>query len=87
MRHLTEYKKNEQLDVTVRYFDDKRSKAVDRYLGSQFLGHATAENLMTNFFEATSQLDLKKMIQVSMDGPAVNHKFFRLLQSERKITS
>ena len=76
--------KNEQLDVAVRYFDVESSRTVDRYLNSQFLGHSTAENLLKSFMEATCRLEMKKTIHVSLDGPAVNHKFLRLLQAERK---
>ena len=75
--------KNEQMDLAVRYWDVNLSQPVTRYLGSEFLGHATAENCLISFNKATSVLDHNKMIHVGMDGPAVNHKFFRLLQEQR----
>ena len=52
------------------------------YMGSEFLGHSGAENLLASFNEATFKLKHDKIINVSMDGPAVNHKFLRLLQAQ-----
>ena len=75
--------KNEQMDIAIRYWDTSKSRAVDRYFTSEFLGHATAENLVESFTKATDKLDSTKMVQVSMDGPSVNHKFLRLLEAQR----
>ena len=59
-----------------------------RYLGSEFLGHATAADLLTHFkdgiFNHITQLDPKQLLQVSMDGPSV--KFYTDLARERKNT-
>ena len=74
------------MNLAVRYWDVSRSRTVDRYFGSEFLGHATAENLLESFIKATCQLDANKMLQVSMDGPSVNHKFLRLLKAQRGVT-
>ena len=68
--------KNEQMDFSVRFWDEEKLQIVDRYLGSQFLGHARASDLLNNFNEGISNLDNKKMIQISMDGPNVNLKFY-----------
>ena len=75
--------KSEQLDIAVRYWDANVSQPVTRYLDSEFLGHANAENCLRSFDKATSMLDHNKMIHVGMDGPAVNQEFFRLLQEQR----
>ena len=77
--------KNEQLDLAVRYWDNKLSCPVTRYLGSEFLGHSTADNLLSSFNKATLDIDPKKIINIGMDGPATNHKFFRLIQAERNL--
>ena len=45
--------KNEQLDLLVRYWDVNISQSVTRYLGSEFLGHSTAGNLLRSFNQAT----------------------------------
>ena len=60
------------MDFNVRYF--KNDKVESRYLTFLFLGHTTAKDLKKKFEEATEQLDLKKLIQISMDGPNVNWK-------------
>ena len=75
--------KKEQLDLAIRYWDKKRSFPATRYMGSECLGHSTAENLLASFKKATFKLEHDKIINVSMDGPAVNHKFLRLLQAQR----
>ena len=46
-----------------------------RYFGSQFLGHATADDLVTNFVEAIKDLNSRQLTQISMDGPSVNWSF------------
>lgn len=51
-----------------------------RYYDSAFMGHATAENLDEHFSKITEGLDMKKLLQVSMDGPNVNWKFYKQLQ-------
>ena len=53
-----------------------------RYLGSEFLGHATAADLLTHFKDGIRQLC--RTLQVSMDGSRVNWKFYTDLERERK---
>ena len=62
----------EQMDFIVRYFKDGEVKS--RYRSSGFLGHTTAKDLKRAFEECTEKLDLKNLIQVSMDGPNVTGK-------------
>ena len=58
----------EQTDFTVRYF--KNDKVESRY--------------PTSFFEeVTEQLDIKKLLQVSMDGPNVNWKLLDSIVEDR----
>ena len=58
--------------ISCRYF--KNDQVMTRYLSSAFLGHTTVEDLKLKFEEATQNLDTKKMVQVSLDGPSVNWK-------------
>ena len=44
---------------------------------------AKAENLLFALKAGTKKLDSSKFTQVGMDGPSVNHKVLRLLNSER----
>ena len=77
--------KKEQLDVLVRFYDADREKVVDRYLCSKFLGHTRADNILDSLREAIHELELEKIINIGMDGPAVNHRLLRLLNEERKL--
>ncbi|XP_063744625.1 uncharacterized protein LOC134867752 isoform X3 [Eleginops maclovinus] len=77
LNHAT---KRKQLDLHVRYWDDGQVQS--RYLGSQFMGHATANDLLKEIKECAGHLDLSKLISISMDGPNVNFKFFELFQAE-----
>ena len=55
-----------------------------RYLRSECIGHATAADLLTHFKDGIRQLDPKRLLHVSMDGPSVNWKFYTDLARERK---
>jgi len=68
-----------QMDVVIRYWDDNAKAVSARYFGSAFMGHVTAECLLTSFKEEISPLPIGSLLQVSMDGPAVNWKFLDLL--------
>ena len=54
--------KNKQLDMCVRFWDEDR--VITRYWTSQFLGHATSEDLLEHFNEAAGTLNLAKLLQV-----------------------
>ena len=70
----------EQTDFVVRYFAQGMVKT--RYLTSAFLGHTRAEDLKAKFEEAVSDLNVKKLAQVSMDGPHVNWKLLDMLEQD-----
>ena len=71
----------EQMDFIVKYF--RKDRVVSRYLTSEFLGHTQADDLKKKFEEALQDLDMKKMVQVSMDGPNVNWKLYDSLVEDR----
>lgn len=71
-----------QMDFIVRYWCNTKNIAVCRYLGSAFLGRTRAIDLLAAFKEQLAVFNLKKMIQVSMDGPNVNLKFLTDLKNE-----
>lgn len=52
-----------------------------RYYDSQFMGHATAADMEKVFETSTSNLHMQNCLQLSMDGPAVNWKFYDTIQS------
>ena len=78
--------KDEQMDVHVRSWDNEKQCIETRYLRSEFLGHCTASDLLKKLNEATQNLTTKKILQISMDRPNVNHKFYRDYVAMRKET-
>ena len=74
---------NEQMDFIIRYWDGNTNKVAVRYLGSEYLGHATAVDILPHFKQWISRLDPKRLLQVSMDGPNVNWKSYTDLTKER----
>lgn len=70
-----------QMDVCIRYWNDDSNSVSSRYFGSAFMGFASAAHIVTSFRETLSEVPLSKILQVSMDGPAVNWKFIDLLTS------
>ena len=66
---------NEQMDTETVTLVRSTGQVSVRYLGSEFLGHATAADLLTHFKDGIRQLDPKRLLQVSMDGLGVNWKF------------
>lgn len=77
LNHKTQTK---QMDVLVRFWEAGQVKS--RYLTSTFMGHGTAVDMEKHFYSASKGLDLNKLIQLSMDGPSVNWKFFDSLQQQ-----
>ena len=76
--------KKGQMDVLVRYWDINLSRVNTRYVSSEFMGKASASDVLEKFETASSDLDKTKFIQVSSDGPNVNLKFLDLLNDKRK---
>ena len=77
---------NKQMDFHVRIWEGQEVRT--RYYHSEFMGHATAADMDSVFETATSDLNLSNLLQLSMDGPNVNWKFYDIihsrLQKERK---
>ena len=72
--------KTKQMDIHVRLWDGDH--VTTRYYGSQFMGHATATDMVGHFKEATAQLNMRNVLQLSMDGPNVNWKFHDLMNED-----
>lgn len=53
-----------------------------RYFSSEFMGHSTAEDMVEVFHKSTESLSYKNLVQLSMDGPNVNLKFHKPIQTE-----
>ena len=50
----------------------------------KFLGHATAVDMLEHLSHAVLSSGLKpaEMVQISMDGPSVNWKFYKLIKEK-----
>ena len=57
------------MDIVIRFWGSSIIKVRSRYLSSSFMGHSTAEDIINNFLEASSEMKLINPVQVSMDGP------------------
>lgn len=68
-----------QMDIFVSFFDINRSKVCTEYFNSVFLGKATAQDLLDSFIKRIQPLEIKNILQISMDGPNVNLSFLRKL--------
>ena len=74
---------NKQFDMHVIYFDESTRRVTRKYLTSQFIGHGDAKSLLSHF-EVLENLDIKNLVQISMDGPNVNWKFLEIAIEEMK---
>ncbi|GBO33001.1 hypothetical protein AVEN_175508-1 [Araneus ventricosus] len=78
---LNKISQRQQMDLNVRFLSLATNEDKTRYLNSAFLGRSCSEDLLAAFKETTKPLNLKKLFQVSMDGPNANFKFFKELTS------
>jgi Domain of unknown function (DUF4371) len=63
-----------QLDIYISYVDQQDKIVTGRYIGSKFLGHCKAEEILTSFNAIFDQyeVNLKYLVGVNMDGASVN---------------
>ena len=67
-----------QLEVYLRYWNDRLVKT--RFLSAEFLGHATADDVLAKLLTSLNGLNRKHMVQLSMDGLSVR-RFMTLFRS------
>ena len=79
---LNQSNQQKQLDILARYWDPVENEVHTNYLNSAFMGHSTADDILREFYDNIKPLNLSKILQISMDGPAVNWKFYDLLQKD-----
>lgn len=71
---LNDKTQSKQCDFYIRHWDG--DKVMSRFFDSQFMGHATANDLKKTYEKSTEELSKSDMLQVSMDGPNVNWSFY-----------
>lgn len=82
---LNELLQEKQMDIHVRFWEKKRVEAM--FLHSEFLGHATAEDLYDKLTPLFAKMSKQKLLHLSMDGPYVNLKLRQLLEDDFKTTT
>lgn len=78
---LNKVSQNQQMDLVVRFWHPDKNEVCTRYLASVFLDKAAATDILVAFQNGLTGFDLKKMVQVSMDGPNVNKAFYSHLST------
>ena len=72
-----------EMDLLLRYFDSDDFTVKIRYYDSRFFGYATHQDLLKQFNDGIKQLDVNKLLQISMDGPSVNGNFSKKFQKKK----
>ena len=80
---LNKVLQEEQMDLHLRFWDNELNKVVTRYFDSVFLGHTRSGDLLVKFNEALLGLNMSNMLQISMDGPNTNWKFYDTFVQKR----
>ncbi|GBN95345.1 hypothetical protein AVEN_69876-1 [Araneus ventricosus] len=75
---LNMMRQEKQMDIHVWYWQQNRISTI--YFNSVFLGHSGSSDIFEEFLSAIAKLKFFKTIQISMDGPNVNWKFYSMLQ-------
>ena len=73
----------EQMDVQVRFWNDKAGEVQTRYLESKFFKRPNADKILDELLKATDVLPSEPMVMLSMDGPNTNWKVLDKLKSHR----
>ena len=71
-----------QMDFHVRIWNHDMVETC--YYNSEFLGHASAEDMLEKFHACKENLSFGNLIQLSMDGPSVNWKCYKIVEEELK---
>ena len=79
---INKVSKKGQMDLVSRYWDKNSNRVVVRYFNSALMGHTTSEDITDSFKSALNLIDIRKIIQISMDGPSVNWMFLELYNDE-----
>ena len=68
-----------QMDINIRYWDNKEKKVKTRYLDSQFLERPNADHLLQSLKTDIKDLKEESILQLAMDGPNINWEVLRKL--------
>ena len=72
------------MDFHVRYWDVSEKEVVIRYWNSKFLAHTRSDDPVKAFNDEANELNLTKLIQISIDGLNSTLKFLSEIKKLRK---
>ena len=81
---LNQINQKKQMIMIVRFWDGESNKVTERFFNSEFMGHATAADMLTHIKKGMVLLNPSSLVQISVDGPNVNWKFYHNLFQEHK---
>ena len=70
-----------QMDVNLRYWNDKRNITETSYLDTTFLPRPNVENLKCELVGSMTVVNMAKFLQLSMDGPNTNWNVLNLVNN------
>ena len=71
-----------QMDVGVRYWNNRKNIAETRYFDSKFMRQPNADVLLKNLDESISSANRGQFLQLTMDAPQVNWNVLKLLDDK-----
>ena len=88
--NLNKKLQNGQIDILVGYWDYEKTVAKTRYLNSEFMVGANANQIQGSFIEGSfiegsEKLNQNHMLHISTDGTNVNLKFLELYAQKREL--
>ena len=81
---LNKILRNEQMDCSIRFWNNETGVVCSRYFDSKFLLRPNSKNLFEKLLESTKSLDLSKLLQLSMDGANVNWDVLKLMSNHQE---
>lgn len=81
---LNKISQKQQMDISARYWNENKGLVESRYVGSAFLSSTRATDLIAGLKKCFEEdpSSLKKIIQISMDGPNVNWRVMKNFSEE-----
>lgn len=76
--------KSKQMDIHIIYFNEKLIEY--RYIGSEFLGYASHQDIFAEFKKSHEGLDIAhNLFKISMDRPSINWAMVDVVCDYRKL--
>ena len=74
--YFNKINQKEQMDLSVRYWNDVFKIVVIRHCSLSLMEKASSNDVLEHFHQNCSKIEEHKIMQVSSGGPNVNLKFF-----------